>query len=201
MVLQTNMVQNLTHKLVENPHIYDLVQKFFGSQKTLKRLPTFFRQFSGQRILDVGAGTGSYSSLLPSSTRYIWSDLDMQKLKGFRSKFPSAPAVICDATTIAFADKSVDSAICIAVSHHMDDASLSRLFQELARVIREKLFFLDAVKSNHLLSKLLWAIDQGSYPRNELPLRLEIEKYFDIEETTQYQVYHQYFQCTCKPKN
>ena len=166
----------------------------------MQLLQAHFSQFSGQSVLDVGAGTGLYASLLPPNTSYIWSDLAPLKYKGFRTKIPSTPAVLCDATMIALADKSVDSAICIAVSHHIDDVGLTMLFRELARVVRKRLFFLDAVRTNHLMSKALWALDQGSYPRDETSLRLEIEKYFDFEKIDKYQVYHRYFLCTCVPK-
>ena len=101
---------------------------------------------------------------------------------------------------IPFGDKAVDYALCAALSHHIADDDLSYLFKELARVVRKKLIFIDAVKSPKLISRMLWAIDRGAFPRTAGKLCSAIEMYFDIESTRPYKVYHQYIMCICTPK-
>ena len=70
-------------------------------------------------MLDVGAGTGLYLALFPSTAKYIWLDNDREKLQGFQTRASAAvPAILGDGTRIGLHDKSVDYATCIAVTHH-----------------------------------------------------------------------------------
>lgn len=154
----------------------------------------------GDVLLDAGAGTGLYMPAIPSATKYIWLDLDPQKLQGFKARAPTTPGLMCDATMIALGDKTVDYALCVALSHHLDDAGLPLLFQELARVVRKKLVFLDAVKTNNLIGNVLWALDQGSFPRATEAIRSAIEGHFDVESTEMFHIYHHYFLCTGVPR-
>ena len=83
-------------------------------------------------------------------------------------------SLLGDGTQIGLRDKSVDYGQCIAVTHHLTDAQLPKLVAELARVVRKKLFFLDALDTDAWQSTLMWKYDRGSNPRTarRSPLRL-----------------------------
>jgi ubiquinone/menaquinone biosynthesis C-methylase UbiE len=191
------------HRMVANPWVYDRVQYLLGFKQTCRRLAPYLTQTNGQIILDVGAGTGNYSGLVPRSATYLWLDNDSLKLQGFKAKWSSDPvAMLCDATRICLKDKSVDYALCIALAHHLSDHELLLLFCELARVIRLRLIFLDAVEHRESkISNLLWKFDRGSYPRSVQALCLEIDPWFEREQTECYTIYHRYFLTIGRPRH
>jgi ubiquinone/menaquinone biosynthesis C-methylase UbiE len=157
----------MAHSLVSRPWVYDRVQAIMGARRVTRRLAPHLEATSGDLVLDVGAGTGSVKTVLPTSATYLWLDNDPSKLYGFKGKEPAALAILGDATRISLKDKSVDDAVCVAVSHHLSDDQLPRFFAELARVVRKQFIFLDAVeRKESTVSRLLWKYDQGSHPRS-----------------------------------
>src|SRR5687767_9490820 len=97
---------------------------------------------AGQRILDVGCGTGTaevkLSRLRISQIQIVAVDLMTERVRearaaaqahNIRASFASA-----DACALPFADASFDSSFCVAVLQHIRD--VSRAVQELARVTR-----------------------------------------------------------------
>lgn len=156
----------------------------------------YLQQMENQTVLDVAGGTGNYASLLPQSATYLWLDKDHQKLKGFQKKWPSSLAILGDATRIGLRDKSVDSALCIALSHHLSDKELNSLFSELARVVKRKCIFLDAVENKgSKISNLIWNYDRGSHPRSAEMICTAIERWFKLEQVEHYSIYHRYLLC------
>lgn len=189
-------------RVVAKPWVYDHIQMLFGLKQTQQRLIHYLAQTHQKIVLDVGAGTGLYQSLLPETAQYIWLDVDSNKLEGFKCKQTLHMAVLGDATRLCIQDKSVDFAICIGLSHHLSDQQLKCLFIELARGVREKMIFLDALDfPDSLVSRLLWKYDRGSYPRNSGDIISEIEAQFEIEKIDMYKIYHHYFLCVARPKN
>jgi ubiquinone/menaquinone biosynthesis C-methylase UbiE len=194
------VISNVIHSIVAQPRVYDIVQRVMGLEYTRQRLTPLLAETSGSVVLDVGAGTGLYLGLFPSTAKYIWLDNDRQKLQGFQTRASaSIPAVLGDGTRIGLRDKSVDYATCIAVTHHLTDRQLADLVAELGRVIRKKLIFLDALDTSRWQSMLMWKYDRGSHPRSEQTLTAAIEQHFSIEKSETYSVYHHYLLVSAKP--
>jgi ubiquinone/menaquinone biosynthesis C-methylase UbiE len=184
-----------------SPWIYDRVQAFFGLRQARERLAPYIADACGKRILDVGAGTGLYRSLVPATATYVWVDIDWTKLQGFRRRTPGGLACVGDASRLCFRDQSVDLALCVAVSHHLSDPQLASLFAELARVVRERVVFLDAVESpKSVVSRVLWRLDGGAHPRTAETILTAMRTRLEVEEVQEYQVYHRYLLCTARPK-
>lgn len=195
------MLTGIVHRMVSNPWIYDGVQKLAGRDRNYRRLARHLMEASGKTLLDLGAGTGECARIVPASTTYIWLDRDPEKLRGFRGKAYQKRALLGEAAQIGLKDKSVDIAVCVAVSHHLSDAELCAAFRELARVCRLKLIFLDAVRQeSSALSNLLWKYDRGSHPRHVEALRSAMAESFEISHEERYAIYHHYWLATGRPK-
>ena len=67
-------------RIVANPRIYNGVQAAFGAREVRRHVAPHLSQTEHKSLLDVGAGTGLYRSLVPDSARYIWQDIDPDKL-------------------------------------------------------------------------------------------------------------------------
>jgi ubiquinone/menaquinone biosynthesis C-methylase UbiE len=205
MTIKTTILRRLSDSLTLSPHVYDKIQFLAGFPAIIPLLQPYLDEIAGYSLLDVGAGTGLYMPLFPSTTRYIWSDIDPKKLEGFRAKAANRSAettfgFMSDSMMLALGDKTVDYALCAAMSHHISNEVLDHLFKELARVVKKKLIFIDALKSPRLVSRMLWAVDRGSFPRTSPSLCFALERYFDIESLEPFEIYHQYILCISTPK-
>ncbi len=195
------MVKRLAHAIVAHPWVYDLVQRLAGREQNYNRLAPLMAEAGAGSLLDVGAGTGELARLVPPGATYIWLDNDPQKLHGFCAKSAAPRALLGDVDRMGLRDKSVDVAVCVAVSHHLTDEQLHSTLAEASRVCRRRLVFLDAVREDSSpLSKFLWSYDRGSRPRFASVLRSAIAQYFDIEHEEHYAIYHHYWLCAAKPK-
>jgi SAM-dependent methyltransferase len=191
------VLKRILHRLVAIPRIYDLVQWALGAGVTRERLAPYLRNTpAGAVVLELGAGTGNWADLVPPGARYVWLDNDPEKLQGFRAKRPHDLAVLGDGTALPFQNHAVDSILCVAVTHHVPNDGLPHLVDEMARVARERLIFVDAVDvPGRSVSSTLWKYDRGSYPRPDRALRQALERRFVLERTEIYSAYHSYLLC------
>jgi SAM-dependent methyltransferase len=193
--------RRLLGRVTGDPRVYNALQRLFGLEHTRRRLRPLLAEAAGRLVLDVGAGTGLVVPLLPPSARYVWLDNDPAKLHGVRSTQRSLRGVLGDATRLGFRDRSVDLALCLAMSHHLADGELAAMLSELARVVRGHLVFLDAVVvPGSIRSRVLWALDRGRHPRTLPALRAALERCFDIGTCEEYAVYHRYILCIATPR-
>ncbi|HLG94745.1 MAG TPA: class I SAM-dependent methyltransferase [Bryobacteraceae bacterium] len=192
------MFTYLLHRLVAWPAVYDVVQTACGAGQSRKRVRKLLQDVGGVSVLDVGAGTGNGLRVLPPRARYLWLDNDPQKLAGLKSG-RAIEAILASATAMPLASHSVDVVLCIAMAHHLNDQELLQLLDELSRVCRDRLIFLDPIASREsFMSRLLWRYDRGSYPRTSAALRRLIQQKFNVEYEEEYSIYHRYWLCSAR---
>jgi ubiquinone/menaquinone biosynthesis C-methylase UbiE len=106
------------------------------------------RSFS---VLDVGAGSGE---LLRVAARWanetkrtflgVGLELNARSAEAILEESPSdIEAVRGDALNLPFADGQFDYAICSLFTHHFVDDSVIKIFREMSRVSRRKVFVID----------------------------------------------------------
>lgn len=88
----------------------------------------------GDRILDLGAGTGRFSRLLSESNPVVALDASREMLAIARGKGPFA-IVRGDAHRLPFRDETFDTTTVVMVLHHLSDYRSA--FREVARVSRQ----------------------------------------------------------------
>jgi SAM-dependent methyltransferase len=196
-----HVIIRVLHWIAAFPWAYNLIQRLAGREEGHRRMRPYLAQTAGCTVLEVGAGTGDWAAVLPSTARYFWFDNDPKKLRGFRARGTTALAVLGDAARMCLKDKSVGWALCFAMSHHLKDDELRMFLCSLAKVSRKGMIFFDGLRSEGFwISELLWKYDRGAYPRRLESLRPFIEEFFDIEKEEQFAVYHNYWVCQAKPK-
>jgi len=184
----------------DSPRIYDAIQVLAGRHVAQRRLRHAISSVGNQKVLDVGAGTGSLAPLLPPDAVYWALDNDPAKLRRLSIKVPYAHCVLGSALEIQLPDRAVDWTVCIAVAHHLDDGELPQLFAELARVTRHRLVFLDPLwTSKRGIARLLWRYDRGSHPRSAETLLSALSEHFEIEQVERFRVLHEYILCSSRP--
>jgi ubiquinone/menaquinone biosynthesis C-methylase UbiE len=187
------VLKRVLHELVARPQVYDVWQKFTGSIQVIGALKDLFPTAFDRTVLELGAGTGNNVAALSASGKYVWYDNDPQKLSGFRAKYPAQPAVLGDATQLSFGDRSIDTVLCVCVSHHLSPEELKSMFQETARVCKAVFLFVDIVTDpKSWLRTTLLKYDRGQYPRSREELRAMMLRNFDVEECAEISALYRY---------
>ncbi|SRR6266849_4062360 len=183
------------HKIAAHPWIYDQIQTLAGQKQSLERISRQTAALHPETVVDVGGGTGLWRTLWPAGCRYVCLDIEMPKLRGFRSKVPAGLAVLSDATRMCIASGSADVVMCVALMHHLTDMMIDQVFEESLRIVRSggQLVLLDPVLNRERWAgRILWRLDRGSYPRTEEDLRKKLESRFKIIHWEKFAIYHEY---------
>lgn len=186
--------------LLTGPRVYDLVQNAAGAAAVRRRLAPHVRSFARSRVLDVGAGTGGYIGTVPDSAEYVALDLDPLKLARLTAKHPRVTTVVGDAARLEFPAGSFDHALVMMLAHHLDDDGLEGLVEGLRRIVRGTVVFVDPLRSPALRSRLLWAIDRGSFPRSADELRSALGRGFTFDHEERFRIHHAYYLCVARPR-
>ena len=194
------MITRVAHRVASHPAVYDAIQRTVGTPRTRELLREHLAGAAGKTVLDVGAGTGRFRDTLPDGAKYVWLDNDPQKLAGFKAKQPEDETILADATNIPLGDKSVDYAVCVAVAHHLPEDRFATLVRELARVTSERVLFMDPVRAEGGVPRLLWRFDRGTYPRSADELVAALREHLEVERVERYSKRHHYVFCVAAPK-
>ncbi len=191
------MLLRVLHAIASRPRIYDLIQNAAGARRTRTNLSRYFRDLSDDVcVIDAGGGTGAMLPYLPSKSRYICLDLDSLKLHGFRARAPRGMAVPGSAAQAPFRSESADCVLVIAVCHHLTEQELDDMLREIRWLLKPygRLVLLDPVSARHrVASRILWALDRGSYPRTAQERGVRINAHLRIIEEDHSAIFHQYF--------
>jgi SAM-dependent methyltransferase len=193
-------ITGLHQWLLGSPRLYDIHQAVGGGFTIADQVRSTLADTSREVVLDVGAGTGMVARILPPTSRYVWLDNDVLKLKGFRSKNVDAHAVLGDASNLPFRDAAADCIVMVEVSHHLDDEALARSLEEAARVTRRRFVFVDALRGSRLRSRLLWQLDLGRFPRSEEQLLSALSVVFELEAVEHFRINHDHLLCIGLPR-
>lgn len=118
-------------------HQWGTQPDFQGPRHELREsllLDEFLAASPGPVVLDVGAGSGTFSKLLSTRGFEVTStDVSGDALEVLRARLPG-PVVRADATALPFLDASFDAVILGEVLEHVEDDSTA--LSEAARVLR-----------------------------------------------------------------
>jgi SAM-dependent methyltransferase len=160
-------------RVLSVPAVYNLWQNLVGAKRSRSLVcRDHFRAVPGQRIVDVGCGTGELFEYLPDGITYYGFDLDPGYIKTAQAKYGGRARFTCaDITTLpADAIPPCDLAIAFGLLHHLDDAGgralLAHLYQRLSPGGR--LVTIDGVwaEGQSAIARALIARDRGQNIRD-----------------------------------
>jgi ubiquinone/menaquinone biosynthesis C-methylase UbiE len=196
-----SLITNIAHRIVSFPPVYDLLQRCAGYYQIADLMAPYIRGAAGGTLLDLGAGTGNFRSFAHPTTRYIWFDSDPVKLSGYRNKFDGGWSVLGSGGELCFKDQSIDHALFVSVSHHLDDEQFDAVLARLASILRGKLLFFDGyISPDRWISNMLWRYDRGRHARSREAILAMVRRHFEIEETVELSVYHRYVLAVATPR-
>lgn len=126
----------MTLWLIRHPHLYALAQKMVSAnyraiRRAIRReLPLA----PGQRVMDLGCGTGNLSNLFPHA-RYVGVDI-CPACVCFARRTTGRSFAVMDVAHLALADDAFDAAIAVGLNHHLDDETMEQVAPQIRRVCK-----------------------------------------------------------------
>lgn len=178
----SRLAERVIHRVVQNSAFFYYARTHFY-WGTMARVRKVLDMQPGERLLDVGCGSGMGAGLTTGT--YIGVDTDMPYLRFAlgRLRKQSTHSFACmSALRLAFADRAFDKAMMLNLVHHLDETTLDGFLRELTRVVRKKVFILDhAPDRDNAFSGWLLSLDRGEHIRQRHVLRPLLERHFDVE--------------------
>ncbi|MFH1226165.1 MAG: class I SAM-dependent methyltransferase [bacterium] len=155
------------YELLEKPQVYNWNMKIFSlNNKTLLGcLDRLIDAQEGDRILDVGCGTGKYAIF--KKGYYLGIDPNGEYID-YAQKNHAGEFLVMDARNIALADNSFNKVFCLSTFHHIADEDTEKIIQEMKRICQPGgyVYAIDAVYPRNLLGDLLFKLDRGRYQKS-----------------------------------
>jgi len=136
----------------------------------------------GERLLDLGCGTGFASQLGP--TQYVGIDQTPDLLAAARRRRPAARSgfAAMSGDALGFRTGAFDKAVCIHVVHHLDTPLLDAVLRELRRVVRGPVILVDVAPDiANRFERFLLAHDRGEHIRSRDELRAILTRWYRVE--------------------
>ena len=90
--------------------------------------------------------------------------------------------VVMDAFACGFAPGTFDKAILINMVHHLDEAAVAALFDQLRRIVRGRIVVMDAAPEiANPVERFVLRYDRGDYIRTGERLRPLLARHFEVE--------------------
>lgn len=135
--------------------MYDEIRKTVNAQK-------------GDKILDVGCGTGEFASLFDSSVDYTGIDMNKNFLGHASSVYKNKKFIQMDAAKMDFKKNEFDTVLLLSFMHHFPEELLDKILKEVNKVAKKGIIVLDPVpKKYNPLSKLFYVLDRGDFIRKK----------------------------------
>ncbi len=178
----TTVGARVLQRLMENSLIfhYGRIPGYWG---TMSRLAAALDVHEGERLLDVGCGTGIAAGL--ARGMYVGIDTDLAHLRFAQSRAqqPLCSFIGMSALDLGFADGAFDKAVLINMVHHLDEVVLDRLLRQLKRVVSKQVFVLDTSPEHaNRLGRFFLDHDRGEHIRERTQLRALLERHYEVEK-------------------
>lgn len=174
-------------KVLEYPPVYNLFQRAVGADKPRRRfIEEHIAPLGSGRVLEVGCGPGTNCAWMPGSIEYVGCDLSetyiayAKQRYGDRAKFFSAPVGQLAALSL----KPFKAVIALAVLHHLNDAEVLTLCNEVLPLLEAGGTFMTGdpcfVSGQNRVERFVTSCDRGRYVRYPEQYQALLAKRFPV---------------------
>ncbi|MBI4158950.1 class I SAM-dependent methyltransferase [Candidatus Woesearchaeota archaeon] len=176
-------LKEFKNNLLNTPLLFNLVRSILvgGKKRMYNEIRNAVNAQSGDKILDIGCGTGEFAFLFNNSIDYTGIDMNKDFLDYASSVYKNKKFILMDATKMSFKKNEFDIVLLLSFMHHFPEDLLDKILKEVNRV-GKRIVILDPLpRKYNPLSRLFYALDRGDFIRKkEEQLRI-LSKYLNIE--------------------
>ena len=181
------MIKKIINNMAASPKLFIILRRilennFKGQRKVIEEK---FRGTAGEKILDIGCGTGEFSVLFNPAS-YTGVDIEPAYIAYAKNNYKGI-FMEGDATSMNFSNNSFDRVVIIGVLHHLSDEVSLRVLKEARRVLKPNgnmLVMEDvATPEDGKLTGLLHKLDKGDYIREAEEYRALLESVFEVKDS------------------
>jgi SAM-dependent methyltransferase len=163
------------YRLLERAGAYERFQRLLGARAARARfVRELLRPAAGDRLLDVGCGTGSLLDDLPADVEYVGYDFNPRYVAAAEQRYGSRGRFFCaragEEAPFPRAEGGFDLVVAKSILHHLGDDEAGRLIRNAHRYLRPGGFLVtsDPVvhPGQHPVARLLIACDRGRRVRS-----------------------------------
>lgn len=160
----------LRQRVLGAPPMFDLFQRLVGAPVSKAHfVAEHVRARAGDRILDIGCGTGALLELLPPGVEYVGVDLDPGYIERGRTRVGGRGTFICADIRAYEPFSTFDVVMGYGVLHHLDDEGVREACGVANRALRPggRVLFAEPARTDRQawLERALMNRDRGQYVR------------------------------------
>jgi ubiquinone/menaquinone biosynthesis C-methylase UbiE len=165
--------------LFDNPYIFDTVRwVLLGSYKPMKRtLKRNMGYQKGDTILDIGCGTGIFSTLF---RQYEGFDATKTFIKAAKKKYPKKIFTLGDARELPYKENSFDHVLLLSFIHFLKNEETKNLLNKSGKIARKRVLIIEPVLYGNAFSKFFFGQNRGHNIKKISQLREEISQELNI---------------------
>ena len=178
----------LAHRILENPRVYRGFLRAVMGDAYRKFVVDYVRPGQGERLLDIGCGTGDFTEYVPGCD-YVGFDVNPGYIATARRRYGDRGKFLCGSVAERDwpFDGEFDIATAVGVVHHLNDEGAGQLFRLAARALKPggRLVTYDGcyVEGQPWLARKIVSMDRGRFVRPAAEYRRLAEATFSYVET------------------
>lgn len=169
------------NKVFDLPILFDVVRWcLMGSYHPMfSNLTKFVDHKEGEKVLEVGCGTGIFSKLFGKD--YTGIDFFEGFIKNASNRNPDGKFLVMDANNMTFPKRSFDKILLLSFIHHIDDDEVEKILKEVRQYAKKGIYIMELVPQKYnLIGRFLYSMDRGDHIRDFFFLKDLINRYTPI---------------------
>ena len=177
-------------KVLEVPILYETIQWLVGAPRCQRTfMNTYVRPEPGERILDLGCGTGAAAYYVPDNVDYTGIDISAPYIERAKSKHSkSRKFLVADVTTSNEPKGPFDRALSFGVLHHISDDGVQRLLDRVVHIVKPGGVYATIdpclVEGQHPIARMLITNDRGQHVRTPDGMRRLFDGFGKVDVST-----------------
>jgi len=175
----------IVRHIMASPRIYSSITLIFrGRKKTQSFVDRYIRPEAGNKILDIGCGTGDILSFLPD-VDYSGFDQDRSYIEIAAKRFGTRGKFFCKSVSgdAVSGNEKYDIIIAMGILHHLNNDESRQLFDLAYRLLKPEghIVTYDGcfVEKQSVLQKIFLQLDRGKFVRKKIEYEQLAKTAFD----------------------
>jgi SAM-dependent methyltransferase len=173
-------------RLLAVPAAFETLQWMVGAPRCHRTfIERYLQPRRGEKILDLGCGTGAAVPCMPDGVEYVGVDISEAYIERARRKHSGRRFLVADVTTSSEPDEVFDRALSFGVLHHIPDEGVRLLLERVVRLVKHggRYATIDPclIERQNPIARMLIKNDRGEYVRPVEDMRKLFDGFGEVD--------------------